>query len=97
MTGALELVDDEVVCDGVEGILPFADRLSARFDVLERSDLIAAFGDDTTAVLLHHDQTIPAPDAPAATHVTVADGRITQMHVRPRPPLPPLLLAAEGW
>ena len=85
IAGALEHVADDVVCDSpagrIEGILAFADSLSAYFQLLERTQLVAAFGDERTAVLIHENQTIPVPSAPAATHLTVEDGRITYMRL----------------
>ena len=49
---------------------PFAERL------LIRAEMIAAFGDDSTAVLVYDAETIPAKSAPAAECVTVRDGKI---------------------
>ena len=85
IAGALDHVTDDVVCDGpaghIEGVLAFTDLLSADFSALERTDLVAAFGDATSAVLIHRDQTMSAPTASAATHVTVEDGRIVSMRL----------------
>lgn len=85
LPGALEHIADDVVCDGpsgrVDGVLAFADVLSAQLRELEHTDLVAAFGDDTTAVLIHDDQTIAAPRGRAAMHVTVEDGQITYMRL----------------
>jgi hypothetical protein len=79
---ALRNVADDVVLDAPSGRLtgidayrefltPFAERY------LIRADLLAAFGDDTTAVLVYDTETIPAPSAPAAECVTVHNGKIT--------------------
>ena len=38
--------------------------------------MIAAFGDDSTALLMYDTETIPAKSAPAAECVTVRDGKI---------------------
>ena len=80
---ALEHVDDDVVLEGpdgrAEGILAFADRLGADLRDLERTDLVAVFGADATALLIHDDRTLTASGR-SATHVTVRDGRI--VHVR---------------
>ena len=85
IAGALEHVADDVVCDSpagrIEGVVAFADSLSAYFQLLERTRLVAAFGDERTAVLIHDNQTIPAPSAPAATHVTIEGARIAYMRL----------------
>jgi hypothetical protein len=38
--------------------------------------MIAAFGDEETAMLMYDTETIPAKSAPAAECVTVRDGKI---------------------
>jgi hypothetical protein len=45
------------------------------------SELIAAFGDDTTAVVMYGTDTVPVKDTPGAECVTVADGKITHMRI----------------
>jgi hypothetical protein len=79
---ALDHVADDIVWDDpagrAEGILAFADRLGAELRSLEHTDLVAIFGDDTTALLIHDDQTLTASGR-TATHVTVQDGRITRI------------------
>lgn len=79
---ALDHIADDVVLDGpaghAEGILAFADRLGAELQALERTELVAVFGDDATALLIHDDQTLTAASR-TATHVTVEDGRIIRM------------------
>ena len=49
--------------------------------IVTSSDLIAAFGDDKTALLIYDAGTIPVHDAPAAEFVTVTDGKISQMRI----------------
>jgi hypothetical protein len=82
MQRALDQVADDVVLDGpagrAEGVLAFADRLSADLRILERTELVAVFGDDDSALLIHDDRTLTAA-ARSATHVTVEDGHITHM------------------
>jgi hypothetical protein len=43
-----------------------------------RRPALAAFGDDTTAVLFFHPHTAHVSDAPTAECFTVADGKITR-------------------
>ncbi len=50
-------------------------------DSLTGSRLIAAFGDDTTAVLVYEAATVPVAHAPGAECLTVVDGRITHMRI----------------
>jgi hypothetical protein len=45
--------------------------------ILTGSTMIAAFGDDTTAVVVYDTQTVPVASAPAAECVTVTGGKIT--------------------
>ena len=44
---------------------------------LTGAQMIAAFGDDQTALVMYDTQTVPVKDAPAAECVTVKDGKIT--------------------
>jgi short subunit dehydrogenase-like uncharacterized protein len=45
------------------------------------SELIAAFGDDTTAVIMYGTDTVPVRAFLGAECVTVAEGKITRMRV----------------
>lgn len=78
---AMSYVAEDMVCDAPAGRLdgaaayrgflaPFAERflISAR--------LLAAFGDETTALLMYDTETIPAPSAPAAEYLEVRAGKI---------------------
>src|SRR4051794_13697175 len=78
---AMGYLADDVVCDAPAGRLvgvpayrefltPFAERF------LIRAEMIAAFGDDTTAMLMYDAETIPAKSAPAAECMTVRAGKI---------------------
>jgi ketosteroid isomerase-like protein len=78
---AMAYIADDVVLDAPPGritgiqayrhfLAPFAEQL------LIRADLIAAFGDEKTALLMYDTETIPAKSAPAAECVTVRDGKI---------------------
>jgi hypothetical protein len=81
LDAAMGYIADDVVCDAPAGritgihayrdfLAPFAERF------LIRAEMIAAFGDDSTAVLVYDAETIPAKSAPAAECVTVRDGKI---------------------
>jgi hypothetical protein len=45
--------------------------------MLISSELIAAFGDDTTALVMYDTETVPVRSAPGSECVTVTDGKIT--------------------
>jgi hypothetical protein len=44
--------------------------------ILTGSELIAAFGDETTALVIYDTETVPVKSAPAAECLTVAGGKI---------------------
>jgi hypothetical protein len=78
---AMEYIADGIVCDapagrlqGREAYLGFMRPFAA---ILKGSTMIAAFGDDQTAVVVYDTETVPVPSAPAAECVTVIDGKIT--------------------
>lgn len=81
LEAAMAYIADDVVLDAPAGRLtglqayraflgPFAEQL------LIRAEMVAAFGDDRTALLMYDTETIPAKSAPAAECVTVRDGKI---------------------
>ena len=49
---------------------PFAEQFRIR------AEMIAVFGDESTALLMYDAETVPARSAPAAECVTVRDGKI---------------------
>ena len=77
---AMTYVADEIVCDAPAGRIEGADAYRAFMGpfvgILKGSELIAAFGDDETAVVVYDTETVPVPSAPAAECVTVAGGKI---------------------
>ncbi len=52
--------------------------MSPFVQILTGSRLIAAFGDDTTALIMYDTETVPVASAPGAECVTVTDGKITR-------------------
>jgi hypothetical protein len=56
--------------EAIAGGPPFAEQF------LIRAEMVAAFGDETTALIMYDTETIPAKSAPAAEYVTVRDGKI---------------------
>jgi ketosteroid isomerase-like protein len=78
---AMSYIADDIVCDAPAGRLEGADAYRAFMgpfvQILTGSKLIAAFGDDKTALVMYDTETMPVKSAPAAECVTVTDGRIT--------------------
>src|SRR6202167_3872654 len=78
---AMSYVADDIVCDAPAGRLVGAEAYRAFMgpfvQILREAKLIAAFGDDQTAVIVYVTQTVPVPSAPAAECVTVTAGKIT--------------------
>lgn len=81
---AMTYVADDVVCDAPAGRIEGADAFRAFMEpfsqILKAARVLAAFGDDRTALLMYDTETVPVEHAPASEHVTVHSGRIT--HVR---------------
>jgi ketosteroid isomerase-like protein len=78
---AMGYIADDVVCDAPAGRLQGAAAYRAFMgpftQILKRAEIIASFGNDTTAVVVYDTETVPVPSAPAAECVTVRDGQIT--------------------
>jgi len=77
---AMTHVADDVVCEAptgrIEGVEAFRQFMAPFAQMLTSSDLIAAFGDDRTAVLIYNPHTTLVEDAPSAECFSVEDGRI---------------------
>ena len=78
---AMEYIAADIVCDApagrLEGRAAYLDFMRPFVQILTGAELIAAFGDDTTAVIVYDTATVPVASAPAAECVTVTDGKIT--------------------
>jgi hypothetical protein len=78
---AMSYVADDIVCDAPPGRLAGADAYRAFMgpfvQILRGAKLIAAFGDEQTAMIMYDTQTGPVPSAPAAECVTVTGSKIT--------------------
>jgi hypothetical protein len=81
---AMSYIADGIVCDAPAGRLEGAEAyrgfMAPFIQMLKSATLIAAFGDDTTALVMYDTETVPVKSAPAAECVTVADGKITRNH-----------------
>jgi ketosteroid isomerase-like protein len=78
---AMSYVADDMVCDAPAGRLDGATAYRAFLgpftQILIKAELLAAFGDDTKAVLVYDAQTVPVPSGPGAECLTIKDGKIT--------------------
>lgn len=79
---AMTYIADDVTCDApgapVSGAQQYRDFLRRFMTQLTGVETMAAFGDDTTAVLFYYPQTANARDVPAAECFTVTGGKITR-------------------
>ena len=78
---AMSYIADDIVCDAPVGRLEGTDAyrgfMGPFVQILTGSKLIAAFGDETTALIMYDTETVPVKSAPGAECVTVKDGKIT--------------------
>jgi hypothetical protein len=98
---AMAYVADGIVCEAptgrIEGVEGFRQFMTPFAQMLTGSDLIAAFGDDETAVLMYNPHTTLVENAPSAERFTVRDGRIVHdLLVFDRTPFDAARRAAAG-
>jgi hypothetical protein len=78
---AMTYIADDIICDAPAGRLEGADAyrgfMGPFVEILTGSELIGAFGDDRTALIMYDTETVPVKSAPGAEWVTVTDGKIT--------------------
>ena|SRR5690242_6356064 len=78
---AMSYVADDIVCDApagrLEGAAAYRAFMAPFVEILRDTTLIAAYGDERTAVVVYDTATVPVASAPAAECVTVVDGKIT--------------------
>ncbi len=78
---AMSFIADDIVCDAPAGRLAGAAAyrgfMGPFVQILKGATMIAAFGDERTALIMYDTETMPVTSAPAAECVTVADGKIT--------------------
>jgi hypothetical protein len=82
---AMTYIADDIVCDApagrLEGAEAFRGFMGPFVGILTGSHLVAAFGDDETAVVVYDTDTLPVKNAPGAECVTVRGGKITHMRI----------------
>lgn len=78
---AMSYIADDIICDAPAGRLQGAEAyrgfMGPFVQILTGSKMIAAYGDDKTALIMYDCETVPVKSAPGAECVTVADGKIT--------------------
>jgi SnoaL-like domain len=79
---AMTYIADDIVCEApagrIEGAAAYRDFMGPFVEILERAELIAAFGDNETALVMYDTDTVPVKGAPGAECVTVKDGKMVR-------------------
>lgn len=82
---AMRYIAPDIVCQAPAGRLNGATAFRGFMEpferILTRSELLAAFGDDSTAVLIYDTDTVPVTGAPGAEWLTVVDGKISHLRI----------------
>jgi hypothetical protein len=77
---AMSYIADGIVCDApagrIEGIAAYRRFIGPFTEILLDANLIAAFGDAQTAVVVYDTRTVPVQSAPGAECVTVENEKI---------------------
>jgi ketosteroid isomerase-like protein len=78
---AMTYIADDIICDApagrIEGAAAYRAFMGPFVQILISAKMIAAFGDDQTALVMYDAETVPVKDAPGAEYVTVEAGKIT--------------------
>ncbi|MFC5034316.1 nuclear transport factor 2 family protein [Streptomyces sp. DSM 41987] len=78
---AMTYIADDIICDApagrIEGAAAYRAFMGPFVQMLISAEMIAAFGDDETALVMYATETVPVQHAPGAECVTVKDGKIT--------------------
>jgi hypothetical protein len=79
---AMTYIADDITCDApgaqISGAGQYRDFLGGFMAQLTGVQTVAAFGDESTAVLFYYPRTANTSDAPTAECFTIADGKITR-------------------
>jgi hypothetical protein len=78
---AMSYIADDIICDApagrLEGAAAYRAFMGPFVQIVTGSEMIAAFGDEETALIMYDTETVPVKSAPGAECVTVKDGKIT--------------------
>lgn len=82
---AMTYIAEDIVCETpagrIEGAAAFRAFMGPFTRILTNSHLIAAFGDDKTALLMYDTETVPVASAPGSECLTVQKGTITHLRI----------------
>ena len=82
---AMSYIADDIVCDAptgrLEGTVAFRQSEVGFASILTGSTLIAAFGNDETALLFYNTHTLSVKSIPTAKYFTVKNGKITSIRI----------------
>ena len=80
IAAAMSHLAGDIVCDApagrIEGVQAYRQFLGPFAQMLISTELLAAFGDETKAVLVYDTRTPPVASGPGAECLTVRDGKI---------------------
>lgn len=81
----MTFVADHIVCEApagrLEGTEAFRGFMEPFTKIVTRAELVGAFGDDRTTLLMYDTDTVPVPHAPGAECHRVANGKITHIMI----------------
>ena len=82
LDAAMSYIAEDIVCDAPAGRLEGAEAyrgfMGPFTQILLEARIIAAFGDDSTALIMYDTRTVPVENAPGAEFVRVSEGKITR-------------------
>ncbi len=77
---AMTYIAQDIICEApagrIEGAQAYRAFMEPFVQILVKANLIAAFGDEETAMVMYDTETVPVKSAPGAECVTVRDGKI---------------------
>jgi ketosteroid isomerase-like protein len=78
---AMGYIADDIICDApagrLEGSAAYRAFMGPFAQIVTGSEMLAAFGDEETALIMYDTETVPVKSAPGAEYLTVKDGKIT--------------------
>jgi ketosteroid isomerase-like protein len=81
---AMHYIADDIVCEAppgrIEGAQAYRAFMAPFVQILVGARMIAAFGDEASALVMYDTETVPVKRAPAAEYVTVREGKIAHSH-----------------
>jgi ketosteroid isomerase-like protein len=82
---AMSYIAEDIICEApagrIEGAEAYRGFMGPFVQILTGSSMIAAFGDEQTALVMYDTETVPVKSAPGAEFVTVEDGKITSSRI----------------